>query len=295
MPEEHDSWLKAAFGVDLAEAAGKVKDEVLATVEKVKGAVAQGAAAGASAAGAGAFPLGGSVGRGGKNAASDVRAVQRALGIAADGDCGPQTIAAIEAHQRKMGAAKPDGRVDAGGATERSLADGGGRAVAMPDDKGGGGIGAPILDDDYSGPAVGPRGEAMAGLSLNEYGRAANEAIAAWKRDMEKSGKELDGVCQELMKLQRKKVLTAEETKQLKECTRLSDGIRDYILAESKKLDSTLQSYKLKKDTDLGAFGKMQGNLGTLVKDGVPLGEHFSITLKPLKLNGGLFVIKGKF
>ena len=135
----------------------------------------------------------------------------------------------------------------------------------------------------------------MAELSLNEYGRAANDAIAAWKRDMEKSGKKLEGVCQELMTLQRKKVLTDDEKKQIKECTKLRDGIRDFIVAESKKLDGTLQSFKLKKDTDPGAFGKVQGKLGTLLKDGVPLSEHFSITLKPLKLNGGLFMLKGKF
>ncbi len=135
----------------------------------------------------------------------------------------------------------------------------------------------------------------MAELSLNEYGRAANDAIAAWKRDMEKSGKKLNGVCQEMMKLEKKKALTADETKRLKECTRLRDGMRDYIVAQSKKLDTTLQSYKLRKDTDPGAFGKVQGKLGTLVKDGVPLSEHFSITLKPLKLNGGVFTVKGKF
>ena len=134
----------------------------------------------------------------------------------------------------------------------------------------------------------------MAVLSLNDYGRAANDAIARWKSDMEKSGKKLDGACQEITKLGKKKALTAEEAKQLKECTKLRDGIRDFIVAESKKLDSTLQSFKLKKDTDAAAFGKVQGKLGTLVKDGVPLGEHFSITLKPLKLNGGLFILKGK-
>jgi hypothetical protein len=43
--------------------------------------------------------------------------VQAALGIAADGDCGPQTIESIEAFQDTLGHGKPDGRVDAGGAT----------------------------------------------------------------------------------------------------------------------------------------------------------------------------------
>ncbi len=207
MGEEHDSWFKSAFGVDLGEAAGKIKDEALAladaakkeaeeVIQDVKGAakggiggaasglagaaakaaaVAAGAAAGvakkaaeavgapkggiggaasglaaaaakaaAVAAGAAAgvakkaaeavddaaagltrsFPLRGSVGRGGKNEKGDVGVVQRALGIAADGQCGPQTIAAIDAFQRTLGQAKPDGRVDAGGATERALAGG---------------------------------------------------------------------------------------------------------------------------------------------------------------------------
>ena len=122
MPEEQDSWFKAAFGVDLVSAAGKLKDEAVTAVGKVKDAVVTAAAAGAAAAATGAFPLGGSVGRKGKNVPGDVRAVQKALGIAADGECGPKTIAAIEAYQRKLGAAKPDGRVDAGGATERALA-----------------------------------------------------------------------------------------------------------------------------------------------------------------------------
>jgi hypothetical protein len=106
-------------------------------------------------------------------------------------------------------------------------------------------------------------------LSLNEYGRAANDAIARWKSEMAKSGKKLEGVCQDITKLGKKKALTAEEAKELKECTRLRDGIREYIVAESKKLDSTLQSFKLKKDTDAGAYGKVQGKLGTLIKDGV--------------------------
>lgn len=122
MPEEQDSWLKAAFGVDLVAAAGKLKDQAMTAVDDVKSAVAK--AATAAGVATGSFPLGGSVGRKGKNAASDVRAVQQALGLPADGACGPKTIAAIEAYQRKMGATRPDGRVDAGGATERSLAAG---------------------------------------------------------------------------------------------------------------------------------------------------------------------------
>ena len=162
MSDEQDSWFKTAFGVDLGEAAGKLKEQASAAlgeatskvtqvvegvqgtvegaldgitgaaagvVKKVAGAVSPSGPSGAGAApggGTGSFPLGGSVGRGGKNAPGDVRAVQAALGIAADGRCGGGTIAAIETFQRNMGQAKPDGRVDAGGGTERALASGSG-------------------------------------------------------------------------------------------------------------------------------------------------------------------------
>jgi hypothetical protein len=135
----------------------------------------------------------------------------------------------------------------------------------------------------------------MAELSLSDYGRAANDVIAAWKRDMEKPRRKLGEACNELAKLEKKKTLTDDEKKRLKECNQVRDSIRSFIIAESKKLDSRLQSFKLKEDTDPGAFGKVQGKLGTLVKDGLPLSEHFSITLKPLKLNGGLFMVKGRF
>ena len=157
MSEEHDSWFKSAFGVDLGEVADKAKavveqveNKVVAVVKQaegiVEGAVAEVAGAaeglvkkaaaavspssGSSAGGKGSFPLGGSVGRGGKNAPGDVRAVQAALGIAADGKCGGGTIGAIEAFQRSIGQSKPDGRVDAGGGTERALAGGGSGATA---------------------------------------------------------------------------------------------------------------------------------------------------------------------
>ena len=161
MSDEHDSWLNDAFGLDLRQSLGKIKDDAVAAIDSATSAVTQaaqevqgavegaiagvaGAAAGAAkkiagavappgalgagqggaGGGSGSFPLRGSVGRGGKNAASDVRAVQAALGIGVDGQCGGQTIAAIEAFQRNMGMAKADGRVDAGGGTERALAGG---------------------------------------------------------------------------------------------------------------------------------------------------------------------------
>ena len=161
MSDEHDSWLQNAFGLDVGQALQKIKDEassaigqaaetVTEVVQDVRGVVegALDAAAGAAkkisgavpptasgaparsgvAGGTGSFPLGGSVGRGGKNAPKDVRAVQKALSIAADGQCGGQTIAAIEAFQRNHGLPKADGRVDPGGATERAMSGSGGGA-----------------------------------------------------------------------------------------------------------------------------------------------------------------------
>jgi len=170
MSDEHDSWFKDAFGVDLGQAVQGIKDEASAVVGQVASTVTQvvqgvqgavegmigevtGATAGVvkkfagavspsdaggggsgAGGGAGSFPLRGSVGRGGKNAPNDVRAVQAALGIGVDGQCGGQTIAAIEAFQRNTGRAKPDGRVDAGGPTERALASGARSQAAAPSD-----------------------------------------------------------------------------------------------------------------------------------------------------------------
>lgn len=71
--------------------------------------------------------LGGSVGAGGRNARSDVLMVQSALnlraraGLAEDGVCGKNTIAAIRRFQQTLGLERPDGRVDPGGPTERAL------------------------------------------------------------------------------------------------------------------------------------------------------------------------------
>ena len=75
----------------------------------------------------GPFSITGSVGRGGQNKAPDVQAVQAALnskagaGLTVDGKCGPKTIAAITAFQKKLGQAG-DGRVDVGRGTARALA-----------------------------------------------------------------------------------------------------------------------------------------------------------------------------
>lgn len=204
MPEEHDSWFKAAFGVDLAEAASKVKDEALATIDKVKSAVAQGHAAGASTAGGGEFPLGGSVGRGGKNAASDVRAVQRALGIAADGDCGPQTVDAIKAYQRKMGSAKPDGRVDPGGMTERALAGGGQPRVAATNDERDYGSRVKLVDIAVSGQptsddgATAVEGDLVDALLQQQTALLQSLANAGSEAEREHIQEELEGVGAEI-------------------------------------------------------------------------------------------------
>ena len=138
MSEEQDGFMLNAFGVDLGQLAQNAKEElgqvastvsqvvqgvqgavegaidgvtgaVVGVVKKVAGAASGSPSGGASGGGTGSFPLGGSVGRGGKNAPSDVRAVQTALGIAADGQCGGQTIAAIETFQRNMGQANCHG------------------------------------------------------------------------------------------------------------------------------------------------------------------------------------------
>lgn len=72
-----------------------------------------------------------SVGDGGKNVKADVILVQQLLNknhgqsLTADGDCGAKTIAAIKDFQaKKMGSAKPDGRIDVGGGTWKALSAG---------------------------------------------------------------------------------------------------------------------------------------------------------------------------
>jgi hypothetical protein len=79
--------------------------------------------------------LSGSVGRGGTNRADDVRLVQRLINanlpiplapLTEDGVIGPKTIFAIETYQRRnLRVNPPDGRVDPGGVTFRSLMGGG--------------------------------------------------------------------------------------------------------------------------------------------------------------------------
>ena len=79
-----------------------------------------------------------SVGQGGKNIKNDVATVQTLLNkkgakLTVDGSCGPKTIAAITAYQKQvMKMAKPDGRVDVGGATIKSLQSGAAAATPAP-------------------------------------------------------------------------------------------------------------------------------------------------------------------
>ena len=76
----------------------------------------------------GPFSIDATVGRGGKNKAEDVLAVQAALNrrvdakLVEDGVCGPKTIAAITEFQKAIGLARPDGRIEPGRGTARALA-----------------------------------------------------------------------------------------------------------------------------------------------------------------------------
>ena len=163
MADEHDSWFKP-FGFDPAQFAKDtynkaeaavtsvvqdVRTTVNSAVDTVTGAVTSvvTSAVPALAPGPAAKPgangkkgggtvstLGGSVGAGGANNPDDVKAVQKALGIADDGQCGGGTIGTIKAFQKSLGQANPDGRIDPGGPTARALA-GGGSAPA-PEDEG---------------------------------------------------------------------------------------------------------------------------------------------------------------
>ncbi len=77
------------------------------------------------------FEIGGSVGKGGKNAPEDIQAVQIALnkkvkaGLPVDGKVSADLITAITDLQKKIGMHTPDGRVDPGRGTARILASSG--------------------------------------------------------------------------------------------------------------------------------------------------------------------------
>jgi hypothetical protein len=108
---------------------GAVEGGIKKVISVVPGAPApSGSTGGGSGGGGSVSSLGGSVGAGGANNPDDVRAVQAALGIDADGKCGGGTIGAIKTFQKSIGMASPDGRIDVGGRTARALAGGGGGA-----------------------------------------------------------------------------------------------------------------------------------------------------------------------
>ncbi len=72
--------------------------------------------------------ISGSVGAKGVNKEADVELIQKLLNdvglkpkLSVDGDCGPKTIAAITAYQKRLGFRKPDGRIDVGGTTWKKL------------------------------------------------------------------------------------------------------------------------------------------------------------------------------
>jgi hypothetical protein len=87
--------------------------------------------------------LSGSVGRAGQNRPADVKIVQKLLNekmpipfalLEVNGICNDLTILAIENYQRRvLGRAKPDGRVDPGGGTLKSLLNGSAPAPARPE------------------------------------------------------------------------------------------------------------------------------------------------------------------
>ena len=146
MSDAQDSWFGDAFGVDLGEAADKLKEGASAALGQVTGIVSsavqtvESAVEGVSSAAGGVEILNRAPACLAPQAVGQARsrsvgpwvatqrtrrttcAIQAVLGLSADGQCGPQTIGAIEGFQRKLGQAKPDGRVDAGGATERAMA-----------------------------------------------------------------------------------------------------------------------------------------------------------------------------
>ena len=164
MSDEHDSWFKDAFGLDVGEAVGKIKDEASAMVEDAKnkgGQVVQGikkaveggvdgvvsgiagtvakAASGAGAAVAGAAKKAAeaaaavlallrarfrSTGRSAVVARTHLRTCLRCKARLASPPMAIAVLRPLAPSKRfsgSWGSPRPDGRVDAGGATERAL------------------------------------------------------------------------------------------------------------------------------------------------------------------------------
>jgi hypothetical protein len=161
----------------------------------------------AAAAVSGPGAIKGSVGRGGKNNSPDVQAIQKALntkmkaGLAVDGNCGPQVIAAIEAFQKALGQLKPDGRIDPGRGTARALASSGPmpptptppQPVAMPK------LGKPALE---KAPAVWHGMRKIVNTNIEQVKKAVRGHYAHEHPDLVKQIDEklvdLDGITEKL-------------------------------------------------------------------------------------------------
>lgn len=124
--------LKELFMAD-----GKIDDKEQATLTQIEelissigasiGSAVEGASA-AAATPASVSSISGSVGKGGDNKLEDVKLVQELLNkkgqnLTVDGDCGRNTIAAIEAFQQSEFGWK-DGRIDPGGKSWGALSGG---------------------------------------------------------------------------------------------------------------------------------------------------------------------------
>jgi hypothetical protein len=162
----------------------KIEDGASGAAKAVGGIVSPGpksAPAGGSGPPGSVSGLGGSVGAGGKNNPDDVRAVQAALGIDVDGQCGGGTIAAIKAFQKSIGMGNPDGRIDVGGRTAAALAGGGGGKAAAGDDAPSGALASAtgILSGafDSAAGALSVLGDALAG-ALNSGGSIPGHPVA---------------------------------------------------------------------------------------------------------------------
>ena len=120
--DKYISWAKSNDGVisatekkeiDRRKADIKAIEARIAQVEKAKGLASK--------------IISASVGKGGTNKKEDVILVQTLLnksgyGLSVDGDCGKKSVTAISDFQsKKVGLAKPDGRIDPGGKTWNTL------------------------------------------------------------------------------------------------------------------------------------------------------------------------------
>jgi peptidoglycan hydrolase-like protein with peptidoglycan-binding domain len=196
--------------------------------------------------------LSASVGRGGKNKAEDVQAVQAALnkragaGLTVDGKIGPKTIAAIIAFQKKIGLASPDGLVEPGKRTEAAL---NGKAAPASD-------GVKPGAGTASGAAKGGGNGAAGQPSVEEAAKALVEATLKAAKDAEQRIKQIERAYLDLLKriLEAIEKLTAgvfrEEGKKLKEL--LEEAYKKILehLKEIQKAASDLEKKKTKEGAE---------------------------------------------